>query len=1297
MFAVLASIVGQVNPAAAAVNPPSAAPSASAPAGPSADPSGAPSAAPAPGPTAAPKADPKAEHEAAVRDLQQADPTGPCPASLTPGTVVTCAIDPNKAASFSISVTQPKDVLFVQTVAVYSPVYPQVTAPDGTAVTCDSASGGLRCATNQAGTYTLLVKNTDFRANGVSLSYVPVLSTPACTAVTAADRNLGARKTFAATLAAGSAGDCYQLNLATGDTLRTYLDGVYTERIFDATGTELCTDGRYAGTQVLCKLTGSAPYRVLVQGSWGNAQAYRLALERLSQPEGCLTVEPQPYGAVPDLTSTARCRLLHVTKSGLYSFAPVAADNSNLAGELYTADGTQLFGNCWQRVNCSLEPGDYTWVVEARDFDSPAFGMVFRADAETRGCTVTKDDGLVSGAVTGTLGAPGQAACLTLPTATANGVYLLNRKPTDGANAFAAVYDAAGVKQCDNNAAASAVCKLTGTAPFRAVLSGEANKAFQLVIHRTGLTAGCAAFPRSPFDGTWGAEVTVTGDAPAACLGLPADQHATAEQFDYTNTQNRVNGSVQVVDPQGTVVCQTSVSSAFTCALAAGVPYTALLTHNAWGDTYKMVRRDISPTANCLTPTSTAVGGQAVLTDLSSTLDARCLRVGADAGDKMWLAARASGGAVEVQVVDANGKYVCTQWGTSCRLTGSSSYTMVVLAAGYNGTPIHVGVDTWKVGTAGGWAPECAANPLSVQGFPARNGLFTDSSSAYCAVMDMKPSQSLNLFGITSSTNGWQPYISLLSPVKWETNDLSYQCSNNYGQFGARCQSTSSADAGQALLLVSAAGAATPVEYSLQASCEWGTCTGNGNGTPLTVARVSPATGAAGTQVQAELRGSGLSLATPLTLRGTSVQPAMKPLSASADGTSLHVLVDTNGLAPGTYDIQAYGSQTLLANAFTVTAAQPPVKGRFVPVPPSRILNTVMGVGAPAGRVGQGGVVTLQVAGVGGIPATGVTAVVMNVTAVNPTADSAISVYPSGQAVPDLPTVSFAAGRNVPNLVTVPLSNGKVDLRNAKGEVDLGVDVAGYYTDGGQGSLLSPVNPTRILNTVMGVGAPAGRVGQGGVVPLQVTGVAGVPSSGVTAVVMSVTAVNPSRTGYVTVYPDGQGVPDASNLNFTAGQNVSNLVTVPVSANGKVDLANAWGEVDLGVDVVGYYSDKGATYTASNLVRLMDTRTGEGARSGALGGAGDVVSVKVAGVEGVPATGVTEVLMNVTVVWPTSTSFLTVFPHGTARPDASNINYRPGEVVSALVMVPVVDGRVSFANQWGSTHVVADLIGYFSA
>ncbi|MER7467083.1 hypothetical protein, partial [Streptomyces sp. NPDC097981] len=76
---------------------------------------------------------------------------------------------------------------------------------------------------------------------------------------------------------------------------------------------------------------------------------------------------------------------------------------------------------------------------------------------------------------------------------------------------------------------------------------------------------------------------------------------------------------------------------------------------------------------------------------------------------------------------------------------------------------------------------------------------------------------------------------------------------------------------------------------------------------------------------------------------------------------------------------------------------------------------------------------------------------------------------------------------------------------------------------------------------------------------------------GVTAVVLNVTATNPTDASYVSVYPNGTTRTSASNLNVTAGQTIPNLVIVPV-VNGKVSFYNNAGSVDLIADIAGYYT-----------------------------------------------------------------------------------------------------------------------------
>ncbi|HET7740093.1 MAG TPA: hypothetical protein VFL67_05540 [Mycobacterium sp.] len=123
----------------------------------------------------------------------------------------------------------------------------------------------------------------------------------------------------------------------------------------------------------------------------------------------------------------------------------------------------------------------------------------------------------------------------------------------------------------------------------------------------------------------------------------------------------------------------------------------------------------------------------------------------------------------------------------------------------------------------------------------------------------------------------------------------------------------------------------------------------------------------------------------------------------------------------------------------------------------------------------------------------------------------------------------------------------------------------------GSGGLI-PLPAARLLDTRSGTGAPKSPLPANGTVHLQVTGRGGVPASGVSAVVLNVTATAPTRSGYVTAYADGTTRPTASNLNYAAAQTVANLVIAPVGANGKVALSTtSTGTTALIADVSGYY------------------------------------------------------------------------------------------------------------------------------
>jgi hypothetical protein len=107
------------------------------------------------------------------------------------------------------------------------------------------------------------------------------------------------------------------------------------------------------------------------------------------------------------------------------------------------------------------------------------------------------------------------------------------------------------------------------------------------------------------------------------------------------------------------------------------------------------------------------------------------------------------------------------------------------------------------------------------------------------------------------------------------------------------------------------------------------------------------------------------------------------------------------------------------------------------------------------------------------------------------------------------------------------------------------------------------------------VGGQGPCIGAGATRNLTVTGVGGVPASGVGAVAVNVTATQPTVGGYFTVWPAGQPQPNASNLNFSGGQTIPNLVIAKVGTNGQISIFNASGCTHAIIDVVGWFSDAG--------------------------------------------------------------------------------------------------------------------------
>jgi hypothetical protein len=337
-------------------------------------------------------------------------------------------------------------------------------------------------------------------------------------------------------------------------------------------------------------------------------------------------------------------------------------------------------------------------------------------------------------------------------------------------------------------------------------------------------------------------------------------------------------------------------------------------------------------------------------------------------------------------------------------------------------------------------------------------------------------------------------------------------------------------------------------------------------------------------------------------------------------------------------------------------------------------------------------VLSLRVTGVGGVPASGVGAVSLNVTVVDPLQAGFVTVYPCGER-PLASNLNYSARQTVPNAVITPVSVDGTICLFSSADTFLLADINGWFPTGAG---LTPVTPARLFDTRPGEAQGAVPVDQQpyGDLRVHVSGVAGVPASGVGAVSLNVTVVGASEAGFVTVYPCGQR-PLASNLNYTAGQTVPNAVITPVSSDGDICLFSSAGAFLL-ADINGWFAT-GTGLETLMPARLFDTRPEQtqGAMVVNQQSYGDL-QVHITGIAGVPKTGVAAVSLNVTVVGPSEAGFVTVYPCG-QRPLTSNLNYTAGQTVPNAVITPVsADGNICLYSS-ATAFLLADINGWFAA
>ncbi|MEO5901074.1 MAG: hypothetical protein ABIR68_13250 [Ilumatobacteraceae bacterium] len=421
-----------------------------------------------------------------------------------------------------------------------------------------------------------------------------------------------------------------------------------------------------------------------------------------------------------------------------------------------------------------------------------------------------------------------------------------------------------------------------------------------------------------------------------------------------------------------------------------------------------------------------------------------------------------------------------------------------------------------------------------------------------------------------------------------------------------------------------------------------------------------------------------------------------------SDGTTTKDVVPDGGVAgPVTNDaFEPVASCVPTVPGATIGALSP----ELVAVSPVRLLDTRVDgdtADCKAARVGwrgAGSVTALVVAG-RGTPADAIAAS-LNVTVTDAHGAGFITVFPCDTDRVDGSNLNYQTGSTVANAVIAKIGLEGTVCMFTYAPVQLIVDVDGWVPPT---SDYVPTSPSRLVDTRLldTLTAPdLGLVHADSVVAVQVGGRDGVPA-GAAAAVVNITAADTRTSGVVSAVPCAQFAINSSTLNFVAHQDVPNLAIVQLDASGKFCLRTS-GATHLIVDLDGWFPHT-TTYMPITPARLLETRTAPGlgtvdgqAAGIGLRSAGETTAIKVSGRAGVP-TNVDAVILNITVDDAQGPGYVTVFPCGTPRPNASTLNYTRGATIAnAAITRPGPDATVCLFT-YGATHLVADITGYIAS
>ncbi|MFK8024237.1 MAG: hypothetical protein AB8G26_09790 [Ilumatobacter sp.] len=249
----------------------------------------------------------------------------------------------------------------------------------------------------------------------------------------------------------------------------------------------------------------------------------------------------------------------------------------------------------------------------------------------------------------------------------------------------------------------------------------------------------------------------------------------------------------------------------------------------------------------------------------------------------------------------------------------------------------------------------------------------------------------------------------------------------------------------------------------------------------------------------------------------------------------------------------------------------------LVTVTPARLLETravstgtVDGRSAGVGRIRAGTDRRVQVTGRAGVPDDAVAAIV-NVAAVQPESAGYVTVSPCTDDPPLAASLNVVAGIDRADEIVAPLDGGGGLCVYSSESTDVIVDVVGFVPAGTDYVATVPArfHDTRSgAGSIDGFGVGTGRVRDGQVRRIQITGRGGVPGDAV-AVAAYVTSIAPDSPGFFTVWPCVDEPPLASSVNHVVGGDAGSELLAPLDERGGLCIFTRGG-AHLTVDVSGY-------------------------------------------------------------------------------------------------------------------------------